>query len=90
MAYLMTTKCLRPVSAEQAQIITPSTTMLDSCYQVLYIITKNLHFGLVSSKDIVLEVLWFVQMQLYKLRPFCHFLFRKKMLSQPFQTSYTC
>jgi len=33
---------------------------------LLCIMTKHLHFGLVCPKDIVPEVLCFVQMQLYK------------------------
>ncbi|MEE6509708.1 hypothetical protein FKM82_027409 [Ascaphus truei] len=43
---------------------------------------KHLHFGLVCPKDIVQEVLWFVQMQLCKPKPCCHVLFREKRLSQ--------
>lgn len=42
---------------------------------------KHLHFGLVSPKDIVPEVLSFVQMQLCKRKPCCHDLFREKRLS---------
>ncbi|MEE6525370.1 hypothetical protein FKM82_025322 [Ascaphus truei] len=42
---------------------------------------KHLHFGLVCPKDIVPEVLWFVQMQLCKPKPCCHVLFREKRLS---------
>ncbi len=38
----------------------------------LCIMVKHLHFGLICSKDIVLEVLWFVQMQLCKPKPCCH------------------
>ena len=58
----------------------PSTTVLDSWYEVFVLIccvwfppnvllcirTKHLHFGLVCPKDIVPEVLCFVQMQLCK------------------------
>lgn len=29
--------------------------------------TKNLHFGPLCSKDIITEVLWFIQMKMYKL-----------------------
>ncbi|MEE6520624.1 hypothetical protein FKM82_018546 [Ascaphus truei] len=42
---------------------------------------KRLQFGLVCPKDIVPEVLCFVQMQLGKTKPCCHVLFREKRLS---------
>ncbi|MEE6509716.1 hypothetical protein FKM82_027428 [Ascaphus truei] len=72
----------------------PSITMLDSWYEVfvliccvwflpsvaLCIVAKHLHFGLICRKDIVPEVLWFVQMQLCKPKPCCHVLLREKRL----------
>ncbi len=58
----------------------------------LCIMAKHLHFGLVCSKGIVLEVFWFVQMQLCKPKLSCHVLFRKKRLSSdnPFKRGHTC
>ncbi len=68
------------VATKQAQNHQPSTSMCDLCYEMfelicslrfspnmaLSLMVKHLHFGLICSKDIVLEVLWFVQMQLCK------------------------
>ncbi|MEE6527760.1 hypothetical protein FKM82_029362 [Ascaphus truei] len=91
----MTARFPGPVAAKTSPNHHPSTTVLDSWYEVfvliccvwfspnvaLCIMTKHLHFGLVCPKDIVPEVLWFVQMQLCKHKPCCHFLFREKRLS---------
>ncbi len=72
------------VATKQAPNHQPSTSMCDFCYEVyvliclLYfhqtyqIMSKYLHFGLICSQVIVLEVLWFVQMQLCKPKPCCH------------------
>jgi len=65
----MIARCPGPVAAEQAQIISPC------------IMTKHLHFGFICPKDIVPEVLCFVQMLIVKSKPRCHVLFRDKSLS---------
>jgi len=81
-----------PVAAKQAQIITPPPQRLTVClcwYAVfgfcpnvaLCIMAKHLYFCLVCLKNIIPEVLWFVQMQLCKPQPCCHVLFRDKKLS---------
>ena len=48
---------------------------------LLCVMTKHLHFGLVSPKDIVPEVLWSVQMQLCITKLCCHVLFGETRLS---------
>jgi len=44
----------------------------------LCIMTKHLHNARVCTKEIVQEVLWFVQMQLCKLKLCCHVLFLER------------
>ncbi len=72
----VTVRCPDPVATKQAQNHQPSTSMCDVCYDMfvlmcslrfspntaLCFMAKHHHFGLICSKDIVLEVLWFVQM----------------------------
>ncbi len=72
----VTVRCPDPVTTKQAQNHQPSTSMCDVCYDMfvlmcslrfspnmaLCLMAKHHHFGLICSKDIVLEVLWFVQM----------------------------
>lgn len=43
--------------------------------------TKCPSVGLISQEGIVLEVLWCAQMELFKLKPCCHVLFKMKRLS---------
>lgn len=62
------------------------TVMNSLCWYVSsnvlpYITATYLHFGLIGHKDIVKDVLWFIQMQLCKPKPFCHFLFSNNKLS---------
>ena len=47
---------------------------------LLCVMTKHLHFGLNCPKDIVPEVLGFVQMQLCKLKQYYHVLVKEKKL----------
>ncbi len=86
----MTVRCPGPVVTNQAQNHHPSTSMCifwDEVFVLtcslgfssnvaLCIMTKHLHLGLICSKEIVLEVLWFVQMQVCKLKLCCHVFFR--------------
>jgi len=84
----MTARCPGPVAAEQAQTICSSPPCLTGLRSLVCAKpAKNLHFGLFCPKDIVPEVLWFVQMQLSKPKMF--FLERRGFLLQPFQTSHT-
>ncbi len=56
---------------------------------LLCIMAKHLHFGLICSKVIVLENVWFVQMQLCKPKPCCHACL-DCFFWQAFQTCHTC
>lgn len=47
----------------------------------LCIMAEHLHFGLIFLNAVVPEVLWFVQLQLFKPRLCCHVLFKQKKLS---------
>ena len=81
----ITARSWSAVAPNELEII---TTVLDSCDEVFVwtscvwflanTIAKHLHFGLVFPKSIVSKALWFAQMQLCKLRPRCHILFRGK------------
>lgn len=62
--------------------------MLDRGYELcfilvrcLYIMASHLHFGVYCPKDIVQDNLWFVEMQLCKLKLYCHVVFREKRVS---------
>ena len=67
--------------------------MLDSWYEVFVLVwsiftnfrlginVKHLHFGLVCPKEIVPEVLWFVQVQLYNPKSCCYVVFREMGIS---------
>lgn len=84
----------------------PSTTVLVSWFKVLLLIcrvwflpnkalcimARHLYSGLVCLKDIISEVLRFIQMRPCKPKLCCQILFRKKRLFswQPVQTSHTC
>ncbi len=89
----MTLRCPGPVATKQAPNHQPSTSMCDFWYEVFvlkcslvfhqtwHIMAKHLHFGLICSKDIVLEILWFVQMQLCKPKLCCHAFLEKRLSS---------
>lgn len=62
------------------------TVMNSLCWYVSsnvmpYIKAKYLHFGLISLKDIVKDLLWFIQMHLCKPKSFCHVLFSNNKVS---------
>lgn len=82
----MTTRCPDLVAVKQAQIINPpppcfvvgTRCMLICC---IWFFSKHLRFGLVCPMNIVPEVLWLVQTQLFKPKLCSHVLLREKRLS---------
>ena len=80
----MTAKCPGPVITKQAQIINLSSQCLTAgmrcfCWYAGFgFFAKHLHFGLFCPNNIVPGVLWFVQMQLCKLKLCCHVLFLER------------
>ncbi len=71
----VTVRCPGPVATKQAQNHQPSTSLLDFWYEVFVLISSfGFHqmwrcalWSYISTLDIVLEVLWFVQMLLSKI-----------------------
>lgn len=93
MADSMTARCPGPLARKQTQIIIPLPLWLIVdircfCRYVVLVFPKcgAVHYGrtspllLICPKDILPEVLSFVQMQLWKPKPCCHCLFRVKRL----------
>lgn len=71
----VTARCKGPVAPTRSTHHY-ATTVLNSFDQVFVLIclvfsvmTRHLHFDLISPEDIVPEVFWLVQMQFYKLKP---------------------
>jgi len=71
-----------PVAAKQAQIISVSQLVLGVWFSLnVKLWLKHLHISLICPKDIVPEVLRFVQMNLCKPKLSCHVPLRENRLS---------
>lgn len=95
-----------PVVAEQAQFMTTppyltvgtgmrrfwwcAVSFWFSPKMALCLMTKHLNLDLFSPKDIVPDLLWFVQIRFCKPKSCCHNLFGKSFSLSPFHESCTC